>query len=223
MQKVVEYFITHGSYGLMFAALVAAGMGLPLPEDIVFIAGAILAQQGKTDLTVTVIVLTLGVFIGDSVLFFLARRIGPAILDKPAIQAALPLKRRQWLERMIEKHGGLVVFCARHVAGFRGPTFAMTAIHGISYWRFIFFDMLALAISMPVFMWLGYKFSGRLSEALSQAHSAEKYAILAVVGLVAVAIVWHTIRNVQKQRKLSVQAELAQLRSPEGSQSTERE
>ena len=64
MEDAVGFFIEHGSYGLMFAALVAAGMGMPLPEDIVFISGAILAQRGVTDLSVTVAVLASGVFVG---------------------------------------------------------------------------------------------------------------------------------------------------------------
>ena len=169
MEAAVEYFIAQGSYWLLFAALIAAGMGVPLPEDIVFISGAVLAQRGVTDLYITVAVLAVGVLLGDSILFFLARRIGPAIYQRAFVKRVMPAERREWIEDKIRRYGGLVVFCARHVAGFRGPTFAICAIHGISYPTFLLFDALALAVSLPLFMALGWWFSDTLDAALAEA------------------------------------------------------
>ena len=86
MEQAVEFFVANGSYGLMIAALVAAGLGLPFPEDIVMISGAILAQRGITTLPLTVLALAVGVFLGDTALFFMARRIGTAIYSWRWIQ-----------------------------------------------------------------------------------------------------------------------------------------
>lgn len=195
MQEAVEFFIAQGSYGLLFAALIAAGMGLPLPEDIVFISGAVLAQRGITDLPTTVAVLAVGVLVGDSILFFLARRLGPAIYERAFVKRVMPPERRAWVEDKIRRYGGGVVFVARHVAGFRGPTFAICAIHGISYPVFLFFDALALAISMPLFMAMGWFFSDALDAALAEAASAERLIMLGVVGLVLLGVVIHAIRS----------------------------
>ena len=63
MEQAVQFFVENGSYGLMIAALIAAGLGLPLPEDIVMISGAILAQRGLTDLWLTVAALAFGLFV----------------------------------------------------------------------------------------------------------------------------------------------------------------
>lgn len=201
LQSIAEFFISQGSYGFLFAALIAAGMGVPLPEDIVFISGAILAQRGITDLYTTVAVLAVGVLLGDSILFFLARRIGPAIYQRAFVKRVMPPDRREWIEDKIRRYGGLVVFCARHVAGFRGPTFAVCAIHGISYPTFLFFDALALAVSLPLFMALGWWFSDTLDAALSEAASASRLIMLGVVGLVLLVMVGHAIRSWWTQRK----------------------
>lgn len=195
MQEAVEFFIAQGSYGLLFAALIAAGMGLPLPEDIVFISGAVLAQRGITDLPTTVAVLAVGVLIGDSILFFLARRLGPAIYERAFVKRVMPPARREWVEDKIRRYGGGVVFMARHVAGFRGPTFAICAIHGISYPVFLFFDALALAVSMPLFMALGWFFSDALDAALAEAASAERLIMLGIVGVILLGILIHAIRS----------------------------
>ncbi len=195
MQEAVEFFIAQGSYGLLFAALIAAGMGLPLPEDIVFISGAVLAQRGITDLPTTVAVLTVGVLIGDSILYFLARRLGPAIYERAFVKRVMPPERRAWVEDKIRRYGGGVVFMARHVAGFRGPTFAICAIHGISYPVFLFFDALALAVSLPLFMALGWFFSDTLDAALAEAASAERLIMLGVFGVILLGVLIHAIRS----------------------------
>lgn len=200
MQDAVAFFVTQGSYGLMFAALIFAGMGVPLPEDIVFISGAILAERGVTSLPLTVAVLAVGTLLGDTVLYFLARRLGPSIYDRSFVKRVMPPERRAWVEERIRKHGGWVVFFARHVAGFRGPTFAICAIHGISYPVFIACDAIALAVSMPVFMALGWWFSDNVEAALSGAASAERIVMIAIVGVVILFAIIHAIRAAMKAR-----------------------
>ncbi|AKF05081.1 DedA family protein [Sandaracinus amylolyticus] len=200
MEQAVQFFVENGSYGLMIAALIAAGLGLPLPEDIVMISGAILAQRGLTDLWLTVAALAFGVFAGDSALFFLAKRIGPGIYKWRPIQRMMPEPRRRYVEGLMEKHGTLVVFFARHVAGFRGPTFAIAAIHGISYPRFIIADMLALAISLPLWMGLGWFFADSWDELFSHTQTAERAVMIGVLIIVVVLVVGHYVSKSIKKK-----------------------
>lgn len=200
MEQAVQFFVEHGSYGLMIAALIAAGLGLPLPEDIVMISGAILAQRGLTDLWLTVAALAFGVFAGDSALFFLARRIGPGIYKWRPIQRMMPEPRRKYVEGLMAKHGSLVVFFARHVAGFRGPTFAIAAIHGISYTRFIIADMIALAISLPFWMGLGWFFSERWDDLFAYTETAERTITVGVLLVVALLVVGHYVSKAIKKK-----------------------
>lgn len=202
MEDAVQFFVEQGSYGLMIAALIAAGLGVPFPEDIVMISGAILAQRGITDLWLTVGALAIGVFAGDTALFFLAKRLGPAIYEWRWIKRVLPEDRRRWIEEKIAKHGGKVVFLARHVAGFRGPTFAIAAIHGISYWRFILWDMLALAVSLPLWMALGWFFADRIDEALAHATTAERAVTFGIIGVVVLGLAIHFARTIIRSRRV---------------------
>ena len=199
MHGAVDFFVEQGSYGLMFAALVAAGMGVPLPEDIVFISGAILAQRGITDLRVTCAVLGVGVFVGDTVLYTIARRIGPAIYERKFIKRVMPPERRAWFEDKIHRHGSIVVFCARHVAGLRGAIFAISAIHGISYPRFIIADALALAVSLPAFMAIGWFFSDSIDRVADNAASFQQYLMLGIGGVVLLVGVVHLGRLAWKR------------------------
>ena len=201
MDSAIYFFLEHGSYGLMFAWIIAAGLGLPLPEDIAMISGAILAQRGVTDLATTVAVLSSAVLLGDTILYFIARRLGPAIYERKFIARVMPPERRLKVEEMIRNYGSFVVFGARHIAGVRGAIFAMCAIHGISYPRFIIADALALAISMPVFMAIGWLFSDSVDQVLSNAASFRTYVMIAVGGVVLLVGVVHLVRVAMKRAK----------------------
>jgi membrane protein DedA with SNARE-associated domain len=195
----IQFFLEQGSYGLMFAWIIAAGLGLPLPEDVAMISGAILAQRGITDLRITVAVLGVAVLLGDTILYSIARRLGPAIYERKFIQRVMPPERRVGVERLIARHGALVVFGARHIAGLRGPIFAMCAIHGISYLRFIVADALALAISLPVFMGIGWFFSDSIDRVAEHAASFEQYVMLAIGGVVLAVGLVHLARTAWKR------------------------
>ncbi len=197
----IQFFLEQGSYGLMFAWIIAAGLGLPLPEDVAMISGAILAQRGVTDLWVTVAVLAVAVLLGDTILYFIARRLGPAIYERKFIQRVMPPGRRVGVEQLIARHGALVVFGARHVAGLRGAIFAMCAIHGISYPRFIIADALALAISLPAFMAIGWFFSDSIDRIADNAASFQQYLMLAIGAVVLLVGAVHLGRTAWKRSR----------------------
>ncbi len=201
MEDLIEFFVQQGSYLLMFVALVVAGLGIPLPEDIVMISGAILAQRGITDLPLTVAVLAAGVLAGDTVLFFVARRVGTAVYKWKLVRRVMPDERRKWVEEKIEKHGSLVVFFARHLAGFRGATFALCAIHGISYPRFIFWDAVALIISLPMWMSLGWFFGDSMDQLTNHTATAERIVLFVLIAGVLVGLGVHALVRLLRRPK----------------------
>lgn len=213
MDSAIYFFLEHGSYGLMFAWIIAAGLGLPLPEDIAMISGAILAQRGVTDLATTVAVLATAVLLGDTILYFIARRLGPAIYERKFIARVMPPDRRLKVEELIRNYGSFVVFGARHIAGVRGAIFAMCAIHGISYPRFIIADALALAISLPVFMAIGWLFSDSVDQVLSNAATFRTYVMVAVGGVVLLVGIVHLVRVLMKRSRERAAAESAEKQS----------
>lgn len=202
MEDFIQFFVEQGLplayavYGAILAWLFLAGMGAPLPEDVVMIAAAVLVQQGVIDLWPTLLTLTIGVIVGDSTLFFIARWFGKKIYKWTLVKRVLTDKRRLWLEEKIERHGGRAIFIARHIAPIRGATFALAAIHGLSYARFIAWDIAALMISLPIWMGLGWFFAGTLQE-LSQHTGA---LIGAIAGIIAFFVAGHYLFNWAKNR-----------------------
>lgn len=200
MGDPLQFLLEQGSYGLMLVVLLAAGLGLPLPEDIVLIAGGILIHRGVTNVYATVAVCVVGVLAGDLMIFMAARRLGPKIYERRFIGRMLPPERRHKIEKLFARYGGLVVFSARHMAGLRAPTFAIAGIHGMSPLRFLLWDALALAISLPLWMYLGYYFAERIDEALAGVDHAKTYVLIGAAVLVVLFAIFHFVKAMRKSR-----------------------
>jgi membrane protein DedA with SNARE-associated domain len=177
----VDFALAHGSYALLLAALLAAGLGVPLPEDVVLLAGGVLAHRGVTSLPGTLAVCAAGVLGGDVLLFLWARRLGESAYTLPAVARLLPPARRARVERLFTRHGGRIVFVARHLAGLRAPVFAVAGIHGLPLGRFLFWDALGLCVSAPAVVGLGYLFSDRIDRIRGDLSRAEHWALLLFV------------------------------------------
>jgi membrane protein DedA with SNARE-associated domain len=191
----LNFLIEQGSYALMLAVLLVAGLGVPLPEDLVLLAAGVLLQRGITELPGTVLVIVAGVLVGDATIFLAARRLGDAAPGKPLFGRLLRPERRERLEALFHRYGGFVIFLARHLAGLRAPIFALAGMHRMRLWRFLLWDALGLTVSAPLVVGLGYFLSDRLEEALGNLVRAE-HIILAVV-LVPSALYggWRLVRR----------------------------
>lgn len=189
MHGALEYLIRFGSYELIFAGLVAAGLGVPITEDVYLLASGVLAQRGLVSLPAIFTVCCVGVLIGDLTIFTIARRLGNAALDRGWFRRFLTPERRARIERLVDRRGGLIIFGARQVPGLRAPTFAVAAIHGMRLWVFVFWDVLALCISAPLFFGLGYLFSDQIEKVRRGVESA-RYVLTGVsLALVVAAVV----------------------------------
>jgi membrane protein DedA with SNARE-associated domain len=181
---------------LVVAWLVIGGLGAPLPEDVALLAAGALVQRGAVSVVVALVVLFAGVIGGDVMLFVLARRLGHAAYDRPRFRRLLPPERRLRIEGAYRRHGGLLVFCARFLAGVRAGTFAMAGIHGMQLRRFVFWDLLAACISIPLIVGLGYLGADHLDVVRAHLTTIEHYALLAaIVGVIVWVVVWRLRRR----------------------------
>jgi len=183
--------LEHGSILLVFAWLVIGGVGVPLPEDAALLAAGVLIERGAVHPIVAAVVVMVGVLGGDAMLFFAARRLGPAAYQRKLVQRALPPARRARIERAYQRHGALLVFAARFVAGIRAGTFALAGIHGMAPRRFLFWDTAAACISVPIVMTLGYLGAAHLDVVRAALDAARLWLVAAVAVAAAAAVAWH--------------------------------
>jgi membrane protein DedA with SNARE-associated domain len=195
----MDQVLTHAPFILLLVALVVAGLGVPLPEDIVLLTAGALAHGRALPLPLVVVLCGAGVLAGDVLLFTTARRLGAAAYERGWMARLLPKHRRERLEGLFARHGAAVVFVARHVAGLRAPTFAMAGINAMPYRTFVFWDSLGICISVPVMVLLGHGFADHLDRVRAGIAHVEHWVLaLASVALAIYAAV-SGIRRLARQ------------------------
>lgn len=180
---MLDLLLAHGTLALLFVLLIAGGLGLPFPEDLVLLTAGALAHRGTTPLPAALVVCMVGLLIGDFLLFRTAKKLGPRAFDKRLFRRLLPQRRRHRIESLVQRHGGLIVFVARHLAGLRAPVFAMAGIHGMATAKFMVVDAIAACISAPLTVGLGYYFSANLDLVRRGLARGEHFAFFGLIAL----------------------------------------
>jgi membrane protein DedA with SNARE-associated domain len=155
------------AYLIIFGILVACGLGFPLPEDIPLIATGYLVWDETMTLIPAIVVTMTGVLIGDTILFFLGRKMGIHILEQEKLQHVFKPEKVRRTRAYFRKYGDKIVFFARFVAGFRAAAFFMSGALKMEYKRFLFLDALAAAISVPLWVGIGYGLGYYLGDEIS--------------------------------------------------------
>lgn len=204
MDFSLAWFLANGSYALFFGVLIVAGLGVPIPEDIVLVSAGVLSSTGDVKLVWATAVCFVGVLVGDLLIFSIARKLGPRMFERRPFCYIMPPSRRAKVERVFGNGGGWVIFTARHLAGLRAPIFATAAMHGMPMTRFLFWDFLGLLVSAPIVIGLGYIFSESIHHVWGEVQRVEKLVIAIAAVLIAVAaLTWYLLhrRRTSKTRQ----------------------
>jgi membrane-associated protein len=148
-------------YALLFA-IIFAETGLVvfpfLPGDsILFIAGTVTAAAAGLNVHVLVALLIVAAIAGDSVNYAIGHYIGPKVFDKPDSRWF----RQEHLRRtqaFYDKYGGVTIIIGRFVPIIR--TFApfLAGVAGMSYRRFLSFNVIGAILWISSLVYAGYLF-----------------------------------------------------------------
>jgi membrane protein DedA with SNARE-associated domain len=196
---MLESILQHGSMALVFFALLAGGLGLPVSEDLILLAAGALWHRGLAPWQEVIPICFLGVFLADSFLFTIARRLGPPALKRRFFKRLLA-GRQAYIQKLFKQRGGGLVFLARYSGPFRAAVYIMAGVNGMAFSRFALWDALALCLSVPLVTSLGYFFSEHLDPVLKGMATTRHYTVLAV-GVAALAYWgWRVRRRSQKPK-----------------------
>jgi membrane protein DedA with SNARE-associated domain len=184
----VRWFLEQFGYAAILAALLAGGLGVPVPEEVTQLTGGVLASRGVLDLRLTIVAVWAGILAGDAALFLLSRRHGPRALRTRLVARVLTTERRRALEDHFARHAFLTVAVARHMGGVRVAAFALAGVSGVPLRTFLAADGLSALVSVPIVVGAGYLFSEHLSQVRRELRTVE-LAIFAAA-LAVGALLW---------------------------------
>jgi membrane protein DedA with SNARE-associated domain len=194
---MVEVLLARFGYLAIVAALVAAGLGVPIPEELTQLTAGVLAHRGILSPLLAIAAAWLGIVLGDALLFEVARRHGPRALETRLGRRALGDRRREALRRHFARHAFVTIAVARHLSGLRLAVFALAATEGVSRRTFVLADGLSALVSVPLVVGVGWLFSRHVLGIERGLHRVDA-ALLG--GAVAVAVAVWTARRVRARR-----------------------
>jgi membrane-associated protein len=178
---VLLRLLTHFGYLAITGLLVAGGVGMPVPEELIQVTVGYLARRGILEFAPALAATYGGIVAGDFLLFLLAQRHGDRLLARPSVSRLLTPKRRASLESHFARHAFLTIVVARHLSGFRVPAYILAATHQVRALTFLLADALSAFLSVPLVVTLGYLFAAQLEELKKRLHELE-------IALVAAAL-----------------------------------
>lgn len=206
LELLKDPWFVQGSYFAVFGLLVLTGFGLPLPEEVIFLAAGLLAAQAGGSVWWMIVAGVLGIFCGDSVIFFAGRKYGSKLLRRRPFSSLIKERNLERMRSFFKKYGAFTVFIARFIAGGRAPAFFLSASMGVKYRLFLFWDGLGTLISCPLSIWLAYTYGEDVFELL------HKYKGTFFLGLAAVVLIFILLavrRNRRRGEESSVPGVLA--------------
>ena len=193
MLEFLNGYSAHLIYALLFVLLLLCGLGFPMAEELVLLAGGFWWASGVLDPIIMLLVNVLGVVIGDVFLFGLGRGVSSRLGRSPRFTAWFTHK----LERgqpFFARYGTTTVFLARFVPGLRAPAFLIAGTMQMPLWRFVLIDTLASLIFVPVLGAVGYLFADQLDTIAAWFRRVER-AIGTLLGLALLAWLFRRYRG----------------------------
>ena len=135
-------------------------IGFFLPGDsLLFTAGAIAAQGYFNIWTVNLLLMAAAV-VGDTVGYWIGRRAGPALFNKPRSRFFNPVHLRR-AHDFYEKHGGKTIVIARFMPIIRTFAPVVAGMGRMNYPRFVSFNVFGGILWVALMTFSGY-FLGRV-------------------------------------------------------------
>lgn len=215
LKEIFDANPTH-AFGWVVLALLLAGLGFPLPEDIpLLLGGYACAQEGmpKSIAGVPPVILMMAagigaILLGDSFVYMLGRFAGNKVQKWKWFMKLVGHDNLDMARTLCAKKGGRFVAVSRFMPGLRSPAFFAAGLLHMPYGRFLLVDGLACLVSAPVFVYLGYHFHDKLDYAKDKLKQGEMIGFVILAVFIA-AIVCYKIFITKKIKKMKAEAEAA--------------
>jgi membrane protein DedA with SNARE-associated domain/rhodanese-related sulfurtransferase len=198
MQETIQFLIQHGAL-VVFAVILLDEIGLPMPaEPFLLGAGALAVKHQLSPFTALGVAL-LACMIADTVWFYLGRYGGTRTLRLLCRIALEPDSCVRRTRSMFERFGMRAVLVAKFMPGLSAVVPPMAGSSGISFVRYLAFDVIGSLLYIGSYMVLGALFSNQLETILAAIAGLGKSSFTL---LGAIAAVWLIFKYTQRQRLL---------------------
>ncbi|MCG9026894.1 DedA family protein [Laribacter hongkongensis] len=186
---------------LAFVLLLAGGLALPIPEDVVLVSAGIVAGLGHAGLADMLVITFLGVLLGDVAMYAIGWHWGDRIRQWRFFDRLVSAEREAGIRAAFARRGIWFVFAARFLWGIRVAVYLVAGMsRQIVPVRFLLADGLAVLLTVPVKVVLGF-YGAHHRAWLEQALHTEERVIGILAGsiLLLLTLWWLWRRRISRQ------------------------
>jgi membrane protein DedA with SNARE-associated domain len=180
-------------FWVTFAMLVAAGIGVPIPEELPVIGAGIWAANNAEIGPIRWLILPvciLGIVISDVLLYAIGRYGGARLLQFRWVARLMPPDKREKIEANFAHYGLKVLLVIRWLPGIRSPMFITAGMMRVPLWRFVIADAVAASLGHTLLFFLAYWFGDQFRDLVVHAEQEvdKLRPILVISAIAAVAL-----------------------------------
>lgn len=183
MKAILQFVLQHG-YFLLFGALFAHQIGVPLPGPLFLLAGGALAAAGKLNIFVSIALAVTACVLADWVWYEAGRRKGERVLYFIHSFTRDPEVHNRRAKAVFSRYGLPIFLIAKFVPGLDAVSPPLAGIARTSRIRFLASDAAGAGVYSCTYAGLGYFFSHDLDRAAAYVGRAGTVlAVLLLAGL----------------------------------------
>ena len=215
----MNYYLTHITYPILFVAVFARQLSLPVPALLFLLTGGALAGAGKLNFVGVLLVAVLGCLLADLVWFEAGRLRGDNVVHLIHRFSSASDSNAARIKRLFARYGTKALVIAKFVIGLDAIAPPLAGMSGTSLSRFVSFDGMGATLWAGLYAGLGYVFYQQLDKAVAYAKNLGAILTAIVLLLVAVVIIRRVIywyRLVQELRLARITPEQLKLKLDHG-------
>ncbi len=180
------HFLRQYGYTLVFLAVLAENLGLPVPSFPLILVGAALAAELRFRVGGLVVIGITASLIGDGVWYLLGRIRGRGILRKLCSISLSPDSCVNRTENLFSRHGLKSLLVAKFLPGLNTVAPPLAGMLRISPWRFLLFDLGGIGIWLASALLLGLAFRSRVTRLIDGLAAFGNVSLVILAVLLAV-------------------------------------
>ncbi len=190
MHEVVRFVTKHG-YSVLFGAVFAHQLGVPVPGPLFLVAAGALAAAGRLGYVAAMALAVVACVLGDWPWYEAGRRWGDRVLHFIHGLARDPAAHDRRAKKMFNTYGSPIILVAKFVPGLDAVTPPLAGTSGTSRLHFLAYDVVGAGLYSSAYAGLGYLFSDDLDRAAAYVGRAGR----ALAALLCIACLAYGLRK----------------------------
>ncbi len=204
----MNWLLNNLTYPNILLLMLLESTVVPVPSELVVAPAAFNAASGQLNVFLIVLSATIGAVIGASINYFVALYVGRPVIYRFANSrwgkmCLLSQEKVEKSERYFDRHGVAATLTGRLIPGIRHLISLPAGLARMNYGKFVLFTAIGAAAWHSILAALGWYLASFVSKEQLNAtiERYNHYIIIAILGLVALAVTVIIARHYIKKKK----------------------